>query len=163
MKYEVQGRSKTRTHFVHTVCDFFIRELNLDRSTYILNIFLEPNLVKTKHVNGVVVKIEDRHIIMCIDSRLSLQDTIQTLAHEMVHVKQIARGQMTFHRQRNGVNRMVWLGVKQKHYDNWESPWELEAYSRELILANKIFRILNDKKPVKTRNKSKKSPTKKKL
>lgn len=56
---------------------------------------------------------------------------LQCLAHEMVHVKQYAKGELKFHERRN----IVTFQREQYLDDNyWESPWEIEAYGREVGL-----------------------------
>lgn len=53
------------------------------------------------------------------------------LAHEMVHVKQYAKGELKFHERRN----VVTFQREQYQDDNyWESLWEIEAYGREVGL-----------------------------
>ena len=57
----------------------------------------------------------------------------------MVHVKQYARGQI---KEIRGRKTKYWMGKKvRKGY--FEQPWEIEAFSKERILANKIFEIIN--------------------
>jgi hypothetical protein len=76
---------------------------------------------------------------MIIDSSLGFERLLLTLAHEMVHVKQYAKGQVKNNSQ--GKVRF-WMG-KSVRKDYYEQPWELEAFSKERILANKVFKILS--------------------
>jgi hypothetical protein len=59
-----------------------------------------------------------------------------TLAHEMVHVKQMAKG--TLKSTKNGVS--IWAGKKYSKKTAYLSmPWEIEAFSKqELILRRAI-------------------------
>jgi hypothetical protein len=158
MNFEVNGRSKTRSNFLKQLATFYIKELKLTKSKYDLSIFLEPKLCKNQAVDGLVFRLHDStHVIMILDSAMSVQDTVKTFAHEMVHVKQIARGQMSFKKKRNGSSDVVWMGKVHKKHDIYESPWEIEAYSKELVLANKVFKMLVPKKQQKTKKSSKKS------
>jgi hypothetical protein len=60
---------------------------------------------------------------------------LQSLAHEMVHVKQYAKGELKFHERGN----MVTFQREQYHGDEyWESLWEIEAYGREVGLYQKF-------------------------
>ena len=60
---------------------------------------------------------------------------LQSLAHEMVHVKQYAKGELKFHERRN----MVTFQREQYQGDEyWESLWEIEAYGREVGLYQKF-------------------------
>lgn len=65
-----------------------------------------------------------------------------SLGHEMVHVKQYAKGELKFHERGNIVTFQ-----KQQYTDDeyWESPWEIEAYGREPGLWQKFkptYRLL---------------------
>lgn len=60
---------------------------------------------------------------------------LQCLAHEMVHVKQYAKGELKFHEKRN----LVTFQREQYQDDEyWESLWEIEAYGREVGLYQKF-------------------------
>lgn len=50
---------------------------------------------------------------------------LMTLAHECVHLKQYAMGEID-------ENMNTWKGTRvPKSTDYWDSPWEIEAYGRE--------------------------------
>jgi len=60
---------------------------------------------------------------------------LQCLAHEMVHIKQYAKGELKFHEKRN----LVTFQREQYQGDEyWESLWEIEAYGREIGLYQKF-------------------------
>lgn len=60
---------------------------------------------------------------------------LQCLAHEMVHVKQYAKGELKFHERDN----LITFQRKQYQDDEyWESLWEIEAYGREVGLYQKF-------------------------
>lgn len=73
------------------------------------------------------------------------EDIIQTLAHEMVHVKQHAKNELQsgiMIATRGGLKMTSkWMGEiwkpkrKEDHY--YDSPWEIEAYGREVGLFQK--------------------------
>jgi hypothetical protein len=90
-------------------------------------------------VRGSVFKLEPTVIGMSIDTALDIERLIIALAHEMVHVKQYARGQITHGKN---LNSRFWMGKKFKgHY--YDLPWEVEAFSKERVLANKVFQIID--------------------
>ena len=58
---------------------------------------------------------------------------VQTLAHEMVHVKQFAKGEIYDHKYR----RTFKWGKETYNVDTcdyWDLPWEIEAFGREIGL-----------------------------
>ena len=63
---------------------------------------------------------------------MPLRKVLVTLCHEMVHVKQYARGEL-YESERQGKHRWqgTWLN---KDPDYWDQPWEIEAAGRELGL-----------------------------
>lgn len=55
----------------------------------------------------------------------SVRKMLMTLAHEVVHVKQYAVGELS-------ENHASWRGKRvNEDVDYWESPWEIEAFGRE--------------------------------
>jgi Zn-dependent peptidase ImmA (M78 family) len=66
-----------------------------------------------------------------IDSNLSRKNQLLTLAHEMVHVKQFANGEMKDHRRNPDVVRWNKQSVNCEQTEYWDLPWEIEAYGRE--------------------------------
>lgn len=60
---------------------------------------------------------------------LRLRRLLETLAHEMVHAKQYARGEL-YVGARNAKHR--WQGKWMSNKINyWDLPWEIEAHGRE--------------------------------
>lgn len=64
-----------------------------------------------------------------IDKTQSLRSLLETVAHEMVHVKQFARREMH-------PSRDEWYGktYNPKKVSYWDLPWEIEAHGREVGL-----------------------------
>lgn len=142
MDIEVIITSKVTRGLIDTLARFYANELKLDRSKYQLTIFTVPKLAKTENIAGNVTLIGDKNIVLALDSRLNVNKLIETVAHEMVHVKQIVRGQLKQVITRNGRSYYTWMGKRYNNLDYFELPWEIEAYGRQAILANKINKIL---------------------
>ena len=81
-----------------------------------------------KHQCGFCDYDQDETVIT-IAKRLSKRETIKTLFHEMVHVKQYAEGRL----EQVG----VWLGQKYD-CDYAELPWEIEAYQLEQVMMEQF-------------------------
>ena len=60
----------------------------------------------------------------------TLEEMMQTLAHEMVHAKQYLRRELCGY-------SMAWKGRKPRNYKYENAPWEREAYRLEEELFNK--------------------------
>lgn len=145
MEIEVVTRSKQRAQFLETVAQFYAQELKITNSKFRLTIYTVKDLAKTDHMRGVIGLIAPGHLSMAIDSKMSTEQTMRTLAHEMVHAKQWAKGQIKQYKQKNGKLKLTWLN-RQYSCSYYDQPWEIEAYSRESILLNKILRLFHSDK-----------------
>ena len=67
-----------------------------------------------------------------IQKKLPLRKLLETIAHEMVHVKQYARGEL-YQSGITGLHRWKGQWIK-KDPDYWDCPWEWEAMGRETAL-----------------------------
>ena len=70
-----------------------------------------------------------------VSKDLSLRDFVTTICHEMVHVKQYARNEMTDTGMRWKSKRVP---EKTKYYD---LPWEKEAYRMQDKLAEHVWKM----------------------
>jgi hypothetical protein len=67
------------------------------------------------------------------DRHLTQDNILQNLAHELVHLKQWAKGEKVFHERTDNVRYKGKLYRSDK-MNYWEYPWEIEAYGWELSL-----------------------------
>lgn len=77
-----------------------------------------------------------------LDRQYRLKKILISLGHEMVHVKQYAKGDLKFHDTKDVV---TFQKKKYKDDNYWDSPWEIEAYGREPGLWQKfkpIYKLL---------------------
>ena len=64
-----------------------------------------------------------------IHKNMSLRKVLETVCHEMVHVKQYARGELY---ESSRIAKHRWQGKwLHKDPDYWDCPWEIEAAGRE--------------------------------
>jgi hypothetical protein len=131
MQVVVHSRSKARKFYIEQLSKFYVECLNLDRSRKTVTVYTVPGLKKAKGMLGCAVRDGD-NVAVLIDSALSYSKTLITLAHEFVHVKQLALGQLRI--VKNDTSKWIWCGRVYDH-SNYFSPWEDEAYTRENELA----------------------------
>lgn len=146
MDITVYSSVPERREFINSCASFFIERLNLQKSKYSLLIMCKQGLRTKSGPIGLAAKLSKNEIVVIIDNKLSIEKFLLTLAHEMVHVKQIAKGQYTSDYTRYGNIRQYWCGkkTKAKYLDR---PWEIEAYRRESILVNELLdRMSKNKK-----------------
>jgi len=139
MEIALNIKNSGTKEFIGTVVKFFEKELKLTNSKFKLDVYTKYNMSAEEGCRGSVTLVGPKYLIMLIDSKLDMERLVLTIAHEMVHVKQYARGQI---KEIRGRKTKYWMGKKvRKGY--FEQPWEIEAFSKERILANKIFEIIN--------------------
>ena len=133
MKIVTYSQSKRKQELIEQATLFYAKLLNLQQSKYTLYVATRPHLKKKDNARGLAGKGDKYQVLVGIDSSLTLGQTLQTLAHEMVHVKQIVRGQYRTEKARNGRIVRYWCG-KKVVADYLNRPWEIEAFKRESVL-----------------------------
>lgn len=80
-----------------------------------------------------------------VDPDLSIRTMLLTLAHEAVHVKQYATGELKDYVR--VAHRANWKGdlyETSNDDDYWDWPWEIEAHGREKGLYLKFVKYMKD-------------------
>lgn len=112
-----------------------------------LNFFAET-LMSKRMCNAISVKVcfgekqenttvweDDNHrpreFTITINSKVGYRNMLLTLAHEMVHVKQYATGELRDSLRGPTLHRWMNKPYDAKDVDYWDQPWEIEAYGRE--------------------------------
>jgi Zn-dependent peptidase ImmA (M78 family) len=131
MEYEVVGNSKA-ARLVRAVVPSMIKQLGLENSKHCFVIHFTKDEIDC----GATVPIEQINSSMVIiNSTRRLSEIIRTVAHELVHVKQHAKGQL-----KQSDNHYIWMGKKiPKTVAYLDMPWEKEAFAKqELIMRRAI-------------------------
>ena len=125
MFIEVFGGSKSQKTHVEKMVAFCAEKLMPK-----MNLDITVNLCKPTGAMGYCCETDDnRTFELEIDRTQPLRQLLETVAHEMVHVKQYARRELN-------PNKEVWLGktYNPKKVSYWDLPWEIEAHGREVGL-----------------------------
>lgn len=75
-------------------------------------------------VTGYNTSNKPREFTIQIAKHKSKRYMLMTLAHEIVHLKQYALGELD-------ENTNAWKGKRYNPRSYWNTPWEIEAYGRE--------------------------------
>jgi hypothetical protein len=139
MNVIVDMRKSDRKELIEGCITLFMRELKLEKSKSNLFVFSKKNFERETGAAGMVYPYAKGLITMDLDSRLDTDKLIQTLAHEMVHVKQIAKGQLSYEGK-----KIFWKGKRYypKRMSYYDHPWELDAWRNEKVLANRVWYTL---------------------
>jgi hypothetical protein len=115
---------------------FYATELNIKNKPTINMHFEFPRFYRIYH--GFAGKNESKTntyevIIMMNHNKYSL---LSTLAHEMVHVKQMTNNELEIDHKNN---TKMWKGVNHTNTPYDKQPWEIEAFKNEYKLAKKFI------------------------
>ena len=128
--------------FVKRAAQFYAKELISEKM--LENIFVRIKFSKDLPAYGYA-SVEDynesgkpREFEIELHSGIGGYDILKTLAHEMVHVKQYAKGEMKDYVR---LNKVKWKGkvYNERKIDYWDTPWEIEAHGREKGLYYKFL------------------------
>ncbi len=125
MFIEVIGGSKSQKNHVEKMVAFCAKKLMPK-----MNLDITINLCKPTGAMGYCCEADNKRTFeLEIDKSQSLRALLETVAHEMVHVKQYARRELD-------PNKEVWMGktYNPENVNYWDLPWEIEAHGREVGL-----------------------------
>jgi hypothetical protein len=129
MEILVNCRNPQRKLLITRLTPFILRELKIDHFDKPLYITVEKCGPDT---HGGMQSTPFGNVV-CLNTGMSLESLAQTLAHELVHLKQRLRGQLQGH--------STWMGVcyDTKVCDYLSLPWEIEAFSRQDLLYRRAW------------------------
>jgi hypothetical protein len=132
MEYLVKG-SKRNKKFVEAILPSMISQLKLDSSRKALVIQIEDD--GTDNMGSTIpIDALDSYIVVVKPHR-KLKDIGFTLAHEMVHVRQMAKGIL-----KPAKNGTIWAGKKYSKKTKYlDQPWEQDAFARQEIIFRRAI------------------------
>lgn len=134
MEYVIEARGKRTKKFIEAVLPSMIKQLGLKNSRKVLVVRVSRSDV-TDDNDGQTCYIPIADGIMVLIKPQSLEKMGITLAHEMVHVKQIAKGYL---KTMNGVS--YWRGRRYNRRTKYlNRPWEIEAFAKQELIFRKAI------------------------
>jgi hypothetical protein len=128
----VEARSPKKKKFIEAILPSMVTQLGLNNSRKSVLIRLEQDCAGM----GFTLPLDalDSYVVV-IKPSLSIKDIGLTLAHEMVHVRQFAKGIL---KVKNGAN--YWKGKRfTKRTKYLDQPWEQDAFARQEIIFRKAI------------------------
>lgn len=128
MEYEIKTRSKRMKAFIESIMPSMIDQLKLNASRKF--VLVEISSAAGEGNDGFTLPMPEIDAFVVAIKPGKWFEVGLTLAHEMVHVKQLSRGIL---KSKNGVRS--WKGKKfskKAHY--LETPWEIEAFSKQELI-----------------------------
>ena len=132
MEFKVCG-SKRNKKFVEAILPSMITQLGLDSSRKAVVIQIEDD--GTANMGSTIpVDALDSYIVV-IKPHRKLKDIGFTLAHEMVHVRQMAKGIL-----KSVKNGHTWAGKRYSNKTKYlDMPWEQDAFARQEIIFRRAI------------------------
>ncbi len=139
MDFVINTRSKDKHRSLSLFGKKYAEFLNIDKKFGTVYISLRKDVGSEQGSEGLTLGLGHDYFIY-LQSSMNILDLLKTLAHEMVHVKQLTLGQLK-HKVSRGKVDTYWCGRKNnKTY--LDQPWEVEAFSREVLLFRRAVQIL---------------------
>ena len=139
MLVKVTGSNKAVRELVRTATWFYAEKLMGKRliNNLELNIKLKRNMFKDENTEGTVIWEDEsyrpKEFTTELDCGAKIRNILITLAHEMVHIKQWAKGEM-YEYAEPGKVRFMKTKYDMNDLDYWDYPWEIEAFGKQLGL-----------------------------
>ena len=132
MEFKVSG-SKRNKKFVEAILPSLITQLGLDSSRKAVIIQIEDD--GTANMGSTIpVDVLDSYIVVVKPHR-NLKEIGFTLAHEMVHVRQMAKGIL-----KSVKNGYMWAGKRYSNKTKYlDMPWEQDAFARQEIIFRRAI------------------------
>ena len=142
MEYLVEATNPKVSLFLDSLMPSMIEQLGLRRSRRAVLIKVTDEIEEGMQGATLNIEIADCYLVLIKQpkriTKASLLDMGTTLAHEMVHVRQLAKGLMKFLPNQ----ARIWMGKrynKRTHY--LDQPWELDAFARQEIVFRKAIEL----------------------
>lgn len=149
MDLQIHGiRSKRERVIIEDAINFYLYKML--PSNIVRNLVLDVTFRKKLdddadgycEVAGYNTRRKAREFEIEIQNNPSFRYKLMTLAHECVHLKQYALGEID-------ENMNTWKGIRvPKSTDYWDSPWEIEAHGREKGLYARFIETYGLKFPI---------------
>jgi len=127
------------------VLDKFFTQPKKDRLE--ITVVFKKNLFKQTSQYGNCIWMDQHYrpeeFEIEIDPDQSIQLLLNTLAHELVHVKQWAKGEYYQLQREKHVYKFCSKRFDTNKVDYWDTPWEIEAHGRAIGLVVQWTRANN--------------------
>jgi len=142
MEYKIESSNVRIRQFLESLMPSFIAQLGLTNSKRAVLVKVTKDLDKDFQGATMNIEVADCMIVLIKPPKrltpMSLMDMSITLAHEMVHVKQLAKGQMKLLPNKARMWKGKRYSKKTKYLD---MPWEIDAFSKQELLLRRALEL----------------------
>lgn len=133
MEFVVESPNNPEQKFLESLMPSMIKQLNLDRVKKTILVLVDEH----EH-SGSTFDIKEEKTFLVVLKPGVYQELGLSLAHEMVHVRQMANGTL----KAVGEGAKVWNGKRyEKDFPYLDQPWELEAFAKQEIVFRRAIEI----------------------
>ena len=139
MLVKVTGSNKAVRELITAATWFYAEKLMGKRliNNLELNIKLKKGMFEKDNTEGTAIWEDEsyrpKEFTIELDCGAKIRNILITLAHEMVHIKQWAKGEM-YEYTTPGKVRFMKTKYDMNDLDYWDFPWEIEAFGKQLGL-----------------------------
>lgn len=140
MEYKVEASSAKVQKFLDAIMPSIIEQVGLTNSRKAVLVKVTDDIQEGMEGATLNMEFADCYLVLIKPTKrvtkISLLNMALTLAHEMVHVRQLAKGIMKFLPN----NERVWMGKRYSKKTKYlDMPWELDAFARQEIVLRKAI------------------------
>lgn len=134
MEYLVEASAKKKK-FLEAIVPSYIEQCGLSRSKAAVLIKVTQEIPDGMEGCAIPLPmIDDTYLILIKPA--SLKNMAITLAHEMVHIRQMAKGMLVLNTKKGH----TWMGKKYSAKTHYLSqPWELDALAKQEIMMRRAI------------------------
>ncbi len=138
MKVKIRGGSERQKELVQDIALYAAEKLMSSRLRKGLTVHIKiaTNLLAREGIYGDCIWNDDntrpKEFIIRADRSMRQRRLLETVAHEMVHVKQFATGELKDYLINSNLSKYRGLQYDKRKLDYYDYPWEIEAHGREV-------------------------------
>jgi hypothetical protein len=133
MDYHIEAGAKTR-QYIEAVLPSMLAQLKLNRSRKLLVIKVDPEIDEL----GTTIPLTglDTFLVVLKPTRNWMNLGV-TLAHELTHVAQFAKGQLQLAK-----TGKLWKGrLYKNNHPYLDQPWEIQAFERQELIFRRAIEL----------------------
>jgi hypothetical protein len=142
MEYKVEASNKKVAVFLESLMPKIISDLGLTNSRRAVLVKVCKDIAEENEGSTQYIDFADCYLVLIKQPKRltvsSLLATALTLSHEMVHVRQLAKGMLKILPN----DARIWCGKKYSKKTKYlDMPWELDAFARQEIILRRAIEI----------------------
>ena len=133
MQYHIEAGAKTK-QYIESLLPSMLTQLALTRSRQFLHIIVDRDI---EHTGTTVPLPGIDTVLVVLKPNRNWVDLGVTLAHELTHVAQFAKGQL-----RPTARGKLWKGRLYKaNHPYLDQPWEIQAFAKQEIVFRRAIEL----------------------